>query len=214
MALRAAFSEAGVAWVVNGRACVARAPSFQAACPALPAAVDVAWHDGQAWAGVPSLAAVVTLDGVPRTVDVGRVAALSAARVYRENGSAVEYSGAAASGVMGMPVAALTGGDGLEYVLRAGQVVRVPDNSVQPGAGFTLLNWVPDGVRGGTVPEVVTSAGTYRLTGVNLERVDAAGVVRASVPHGPGRVGVVGPWVVTVTAEGRVRVFSPDLVAR
>ena len=72
--LRAAFSEAGVAWVSGGRACVARAPSFQPSCPALPPAVDVAWHGGQAWAGVPSLAAVVTLDGAPGSLGKRQIA--------------------------------------------------------------------------------------------------------------------------------------------
>lgn len=212
--LRAAFSEAGVAWVSGGRACVARAPSFQPSCPALPPAVDVAWHGGQAWAGVPSLAAVVTLDGTPRSVNVGRVAAMSASRVYRENGSAVTYDGTDAAGALGQPEAALTGGDGLDYLLLGGRVVRVADGAVLPGEGFTVLNWAPGGVRGGTLPEVGTGVGTYRLTGLALERLDAAGVVRARLPHAPGRIGVVGAWLVTVSADGTLRVFGPDLSAR
>ncbi|NTY00099.1 hypothetical protein [Deinococcus sp. JMULE3] len=212
--LRAAFSDAGVAWTVGGRACVARAPSFQVSCPALPGVVDVAWNDGQAWAGVPSLGAVVTLDGAARSVSVGRVAVLSARRVYRENGSAVDYAGGAAGGVLGSPSAALTGGDGLEYLLLDGRVVRVQDGATLSGAGFTLLNVRPDGVAGGTRPEVVTATGTYRLTGTHLERVDVSGVVRARVPHGPGRLGVVGAWLVTVAPSGEVRVFGPELAAR
>lgn len=212
--LRAAFSDAGVAWTVGGRACVARAPAFEPVCPALPGVVDVAWNAGQAWAGVPSLGAVVTLDGAARSVSVGRVAVMSGARVYRENGSAVEYAGVAAAGVLGQPSAAVTGGDGQEYVLQDGRVVRVADGWVLPGAGFTLLNVRPDGVAGGAQPEVVTATGTYRLTGTALERVDAAGVVRARVPHGPGRLGVVGAWLVTVVPSGEVRVFGPDLAAR
>lgn len=212
--LRAAFSDAGVAWTVGGRACVARAPSFQASCPSLPGVVDVAWLGAQAWAGVPSLGAVVTLDGAARSVSVGRVAVMSGTRVYRENGSAVDYAGVAAAGVLGQPSAALTGGDGQEYVLLDGRAMRVSDASVLPGAGFTLLNLRPDGVAGGTQPEVVTATGTYRLTGTQLERLDAAGVVRARVPHGPGRLGVVGAWLVTVVPSGEVRTFGPDLAAR
>lgn len=213
-ALRAAFSDAGVTWVLEGRACVARAPSFRAVCPALPPVVDVAWNAGLAWAGVPSLGAVVTLDSAPRSVDVGRVAAMSAGRVYRENGSAVDYAGGAAVGTLGFPGAALTGGDGQEYVLRAGRVVRVADGWVQPGGGFTLLNWLPDGAQGGLRPEVRTEGVTYRLTGTHLERVEVTGIVRMSVPHGPGRLGLVGDRVVTVSAGGEVRVFAPDLSAR
>lgn len=211
--LRAAFSEAGVAWASAGRACVARAPSFRPVCPALPPVVDVAWNGGVAWAGVPSLGAVVTLDGAPRSVDVGRVAALSARRVYRENGSAVDYLGAAAAGTLGFPEAALTGGDGQEYLLVSGQLIR-PGGAALPGWGFTLLNWRPDGAEGGLQPQVTTETGTYRLTGTELQRLDAAGIVRAQVPHGPGRLGAVGNWLVTVSPAGEVRVFLPDLSAR
>ncbi len=212
--LRAAFSDVGVAWVIGGRPCVARAPAFQARCPALPPAVDIGWHDGQAWAGVPSLGAAVTLDGLPRSVTVGRVAVMSAGRIYRENGSAVTYAGAVAAGVLGQPTAALTGGDGLDYVLLDGRVIRVGDAAGLPGSGFTLLNWRPDGVAGATAPQIVTGTGTYRLTGTQLERLDAAGVVQARIPHGPGRVGVVGQWIVTVDVSGTVRTFGPDLSAR
>ncbi|GGR77853.1 hypothetical protein [Deinococcus sedimenti] len=212
--LRAAFSEAGVAWVAAGRACVARAPSFQVSCPAVPRAADVAWQAGQAWAGVPSLGVIVTLDGAPRTVTVGRVAALSAGRVYRENGTAVDYAGTPAAGVLGTPAAALTGGDGQEYVLLDGRVVRVADGWALPGAAFTVLNWRADGVQGDQQSQVEIPAGTYRLTGDHLERRDAAGVLRGRVPHPPGRLGMVGAWLVTVDARGAVRVFTPDLAAR
>ncbi|UBV41813.1 hypothetical protein LAJ19_09145 [Deinococcus taeanensis] len=209
--LRAAFSDAGVAWAAGGRACVARQPSFTPVCPRLPGVVAVAWHAGQAWAGVPGLASLVTLDGAPATVPVGRVTAMSAERVYREDGSAVDYAGAAAPGVRGRAAEALTGGDGEEYLLLGGRVVRVRDAATLPGQGFSSLNWRPGGVSGGTFREVGTETGSYRLTGTHLERVDAAGQVRARVPHGAGAVGRVGAWIVTVDTAGRVRVFGPDL---
>ena len=96
--VRAAFSDDGVAWVVGGRACVARVPSFGPVCPRLAPASDVSWQrgDGQgadAWAALPGPGLVVTLDRAPRSLNVGAVTRLSSARIYREDGSALTYGG-------------------------------------------------------------------------------------------------------------------------
>ncbi|GAA5446461.1 hypothetical protein [Deinococcus depolymerans] len=209
-ALRAAFSDQGVAWVSSGRACVARAPGFRASCPSLPPAVDVAWNGTDAWAGVPGLGVIVTLDGAARTLSVGRVAALSAGRVFREDGSAVTFAGEPARGVPGRPSAAVTGRDADFVLLDGGEVRRVADGAVL-ARGAAFLSLTPDGVVGSAQPQLVTPEGTYRLTGGHLERLDATGRVVASTPHGPGRVGRVGPQLVTVDAAGTVRVFGMDL---
>lgn len=208
-AFRAAFSDQGVAWVASGRACVARAPSFRVNCPPLPPAVDVAWNGLDAWAGVPGVGVVVTLDGAARTVDVGRVAALSAGRVYREDGSAVTYANGPVRGVPGRPSAAVTVGDA-EFALVGGEVRRVADGAVL-ARGAAFLTVTPDGAAGSAQPQLVTAEGTYRLTGERLERLDPTGRVVAATPHGPGRVGRVGPLIVTVDAAGTVRAFGVDL---
>lgn len=208
-AFRAAFSDQGVAWVASGRACVARAPSFRVNCPPLPPAVDVAWNGLDAWAGVPGVGVVVTLDGAARTVDVGRVAALSAGRVYREDGSAVTYANGPVRGVPGRPSAAVTVGDA-EFALVGGEVRRVADGAVL-ARGAAFLTVTPDGAAGSAQPQLVTAEGTYRLTGERLERLDPAGRVVAATPHVPGRVGRVGPLIVTVDAAGTVRAFGVDL---
>lgn len=208
---RAAFSDAGVAWVSGGRACVARAPAYGAVCPTLPAAVDVAWNGGDAWAALPGPGLAVTLDRAARTVAVGRVVALSATRAYREDGSAVDYAGQPARGVRGAPTLALTGGDGQEYVLLAGRLVRVTDGArLAEGAG-PYLAATPEGVRPARRPTLVTPGGTYQLGGGRLERQDATGRVVASVPHVDGRLGVVGAEIVTVTPGGEVRAYGADL---
>lgn len=208
-AFRAAFSEQGVAWVSSGRACVARAPSFRPECPPLPAAIDVAWNGPDVWAGVPGLGVIVTLDGAARTVNVGRVAALSAGRVYREDGSAVTYAGEPVRGVAGRPSAAVTVG-GAEFALVGGEVRRVADGVVL-ARGAAFLAVTTGGAAGSAQPQLVTAEGTYRLTGERLERLDPAGRVVAAVPHGPGRLGRVGALIVTVDVTGTVRAFSVDL---
>lgn len=208
-AFRAAFSDQGVAWVASGQACVARVPSFRVNCPPLPPAVDVAWNGPDAWAGVPGVGVVVTLDGAARTVDVGRVAALSAGRVYREDGSAVTYANGPVRGVLGRPSAAVTVGDA-EFALVGGEVRRVADGAVL-ARGAAFLTVTPDGAAGSAQPQLVTAEGTYRLTGERLERLDSTGRVVATTPHGPGRVGRVGSLIVTVDAAGTVRAFGVDL---
>ncbi|GAA5512617.1 hypothetical protein Dcar01_01334 [Deinococcus carri] len=208
----AAYAPEGVAWVDAGRACVARAPSYRAVCPALPgAAVGVAWNGGDAWAALPGAGLLVTLDRAARSVPVGRVVAVSSTRAYREDGSAVAFDGRPAPGVVGAPTAAITGGDGQDYVVLAGALRRVPDGLVVETAPEPLLEATPTGARSVSLPGVTTLTGTYRLTGTALQRLDAAGRVLASVPHGPGRVGLVGADVVTVAPGGTVRVFGVDL---
>lgn len=211
-AFSAAFAPEGVAWVDQGQACVARAPSYRPACPRLPGRVAaVGWNGGNAWAALPGVGLLVTLDLAARSVPVGRVVALSATRAYREDGSAVTYDGTATTGVAGAPSAAVTGGDGQDYVLLAGALLRVPDGTVLERAAGPLLEVTPTGARSTNLPSVNTLAGTYRLTGAALERLDAAGRVLKSVPHGPGRIGVVGGDLVTVSPGGAVRVFGSDL---
>ena len=56
---------AGVAWVVDGQACVARAPGYRVTCPKLPPASDVAWQGETAWALLPGPGLAVTLDLAP-----------------------------------------------------------------------------------------------------------------------------------------------------
>jgi len=211
-AFSAAFGPEGVAWVDAGQACVARAPSYRAVCPRLPGpAVGVGWNGGDAWAALPGAGLLVTLDRAARSVPVGRVVALSNTRAYREDGSAVTFAGAAATGVPGAPSAAVTGGDGQDYVLLAGALRRVSDGVVLETAAGPLLQVTPTGARSANVPGVTTASGTYRLTGGTLQRLDAAGRVLASVPHPPGRVGVVGGDLVTVAPGGAVNVFGVDL---
>ncbi|SMB94921.1 hypothetical protein [Deinococcus hopiensis] len=210
--LEAAFSPEGVAWVEGGQACVARVPSYRPVCPKLPGrAVGVAWNGGDAWTALPNVGLLITLDRAARTVAAGRVVALSATRAYREDGSAVTYSGAAAQGVAGAPAAALTGGNGQDYVLLAGALRRVEDGQILETRAGPRLEETPGGVRSTTLPQVTALSGTYRLTGTALQRLDAAGRVVADVPHEPGRVGLIGPDVVTVTSGGTVRAFGLDL---
>jgi hypothetical protein len=212
--LRAAFSDQGVAFVAGGRACVARAPSYRTVCPRLAGAVDVAWNGGDAWAAVPSLGVAVTLDRAARSVNVGRVVALSATRAYREDGSAVGYSGEPRAGVTGGPTQALTGGDGVDYVMVAGALVTVPGGARVQGPAGAYIVYTPTGARLSAVPAVDSPVGTYRLTGGRLERVDAAGRVVAAVPHPEGCVGVVGADVVTVAETGQVQVYTQTLSAQ
>lgn len=209
--LRAAFSEAGVAWVVNGQACVARAPAFQAVCPRLGRIVDVAWNGGDAWAAAPDLGLVITLDRAAQTLAAGAVVALSGNAIYRQDGSSLNYLGSPSGGVAGKPSLAVTGGDGLDYVLLAGQLVRVSDNVVLDRQAPAYIALTPNGVQAASAPSVVTSSGTYRLANGRLERLDGTGKVLASVPHPFGLVGMVGNEVVTVSEDGVLRRFRLDL---
>lgn len=211
-AFRAAFSAAGVAWVSGSRACVARVPDYLPVCPRLGTAVDVAWNGGDAWAAVPGTGLVVTLDRAARSVPAGATAALSSALIYRQDGSTLSYAGEAAGGVAGGPGAAVTGGDGAEYVVLAGQLRR--GGAVVEAAAGPYLYATATGAATAAVPTAAPGTGTlgagdtYRLQDGQLERRDASGRVTARTPHGPGRVGVVGEDIVTVSAAGEIRRFT------
>ncbi|MPY66859.1 hypothetical protein F8S09_09180 [Deinococcus sp. SDU3-2] len=211
-AFDAVFSADGVAWIEAGRACVARVPSYRATCPRLPGpAVAVAWNDGDAWVALPGAGILLTLDRAARSVPVGRVVALSSTRAYREDGTAVTYAGQPARGVAGAPTAAVTGGDGEDYALVAGTLRRVADGAVVEVSPLPVLAATPTGAATFTLPTAATRVDRFRLTGEALQRLDASGRVLARVPHGPGRVGLVGADVVTVAPGGAVRVFGTDL---
>jgi hypothetical protein len=216
---QADFTDAGVTWVANGQAYVARAPSLRPQLSPLPTpAVSAAWVGTVAWGALPGPGLIVTLDGAPETQNVGRAARLTHTRIYRQDGTAQNYGGGEAGGVLGFPDAAITGGDSAEYV-------RVGRDLYQPGAGASspatliasgaqpYLYALPRrGVATANVPTVQTDSGSlYRLSGSALERLDGTGRVLASVPHGPGLIGVVGGRVVTLSAAGQIRVFLVDL---
>lgn len=211
-AFDAAFSPDGVAWIEAGRACVARVPSYRPVCPRLPGpAVAVAWNDGDAWVALPGAGILLTLDRAARSVPVGRVVALSSTRAYREDGTAVTYGGQPARGVAGAPTAVVTGGDGEDYALVAGTLRRVADGAAVETSPLPFLAATPGGAATFTLPTAATRVDRFRLTGEALQRLDASGRVLASVPHGPGRVGLVGADVVTVAPGGAVRVFGTGL---
>ncbi len=211
---QADFSDAGVTWVSGGKAYVARAPSLRAQLAPLPTpAVAAAWVGNVAWGALPDAGIIVTLDGPPETRVVGRAVRLSSQRIYRQDGSAVNYGGGAASGVLGFPQAVLTGGDGEEYALVGGDLERPgnPPSLLSAGAQAYLYRLPGRGAATSNVPTVQTDQGLYRLTGTQLERLDAAGRTVTGLPHGPGLIGVVGGRVVTLSAGGSLRVFLGDL---
>ncbi len=165
-AVQAAFSDEGVVWSDGKVACAARAPQFLPVCPPWPAPTgSVAWNGGQPWAALPALGQVVTVDGPAQTVLAGRVAALSAMRIYREDGSALTYSGVPAGSVPGQPSAAVTGGDGQDYVWLAGQLL--PTNHPGQGrpAGGPFLWATPAGAESGPFPSALTRRGRLELRG-------------------------------------------------
>lgn len=137
--VQAAFSEEGVVWSDGRQACVARVPQLQPVCPAWPAPTGaVAWHEGRAWVALPTLGQVVTVDGAAQSVVAGRVVALSSTRIYREDGSALTYSGVPTTGTVGRPSAVITGGDGQDYALVASRLVKVGSESGERVAGSWL----------------------------------------------------------------------------
>ena len=208
--LRAAFSPDGVAWVVGGKACVARAPGYRPSCPRLPPVSDVNWFQGDAWAAVPSAGVLVTLDRAPRTLTVGATARLSARAAYREDGSALSYAGDEVGGVVGRPSDVVTGGDGQDYAVVAGILRRVSDGAPLDPAPQAYLLPTPQGATTAPWPSAETRFGRYQLTGNALEFVAAGQVVRRA-PHGPGRVGVVGADVLTLSPQGVIRRFTQNL---
>ena len=211
---QADFSDAGVTWVSGGQAYVARAPSFRVQPAPLPTpAVAAAWVGNVAWGALPDAGLIVTLDGPPDSRVVGRAVRLSRQRVYLQDGSAVNYGGGAADGVLGFPQAVLTGGDGEEYALVGGSLYRPgrPPTLLSGGAQPYLYRLPGRGAATSNVPTVQTDQGLYRLTGTHLERTNASGQPLISLPHGPGLIGVVGGRVVTLGAGGSIRVFLSDL---
>lgn len=231
---QASFSESGVLWLEKGTVTLARAPGFRRVAVPLPqAATAVGWQQTETglstpWAALGSLGLIVTADARPVSVPVGRVVALSRARVYRQDGSAVGYDGSSAgaglsgaglsgTGLLGEPDAVVTGGDGLEYAVQGGQLYQLGAEGALNGqrllssAARPLLYATPTGADTANVPTAVTLTGRYQLTGTALERRDAAGVLVASVPHPPGLIGVVGGEIVTVQPGGQLRVFAADL---
>ncbi|WP_245588595.1 hypothetical protein [Deinococcus pimensis] len=213
-ALTAAFSAQGVAWVSGGAVFLARAPLFRPQRVPVPGrATDVAWNGGNAWVALPAAGWVQRITGEPGVVQVGRVVELTDTRAYREDGTAINFRGQDAPGLVGAPDQAVTGGDGLDYAVQAGRLYRVDParTLLLDSLGAPLLVSTPTGAGLSTVPVAFTADSQYRLQGGTLERVDAAGRVRASVPHGPGVVGVSAEFVVTVSPNGEVRVFRYDL---
>ncbi|AFZ65796.1 hypothetical protein [Deinococcus peraridilitoris] len=213
-AFSAAFSPRGVLWVTGGTAFLARAPQFRVEKLATPVPVaDVAWHDGDAWAALPSVALVVRLTGTGGSLQAGVAVKLSESRIYREDGTALTYSGESTAGLTGAPDAVVTGGDGLDYALQGERLYRIGRERSLVGAsqGGPFLTPSPGGVLVSSVPSAVTRDFTYQLHDGQLLRQDASRTVRGAVPHLPGRVGLVGDLVVTVTREGQVRVFRYDL---
>ncbi len=210
----AAFSGGGVVWTANGRTFVARAPQFAPEAVRTPGRVaDVAWQGEGAWVALPDAGWVQRVTGAPGVVRAGLTVKLSAARVYREDGSAVTYLGGPATGLLGAPDAVMTGGDGLDYALEGGKLYQLgaARSLIREGAGGPYLVATPQGAVTSTVPAAVHDGDLYRLTGGQLERVDAAGAVRAAVPHAPGLIGLAGNLVVTITPGGQLRLFRYDL---
>ncbi|WP_425145953.1 hypothetical protein [Deinococcus sp.] len=225
-AFQASFSPAGVIWLDGGQVTLARYPAFQQTGVKLPApAAAVAWQPGSdgssmPWAALTSAGLLLSADGRPVSVAVGRVVALSSTRVYREDGSATGYDGSLAAGLLGAPDAVVTGGDGLDYALQGSKLYRLDSGgpTLLTSAALPVLYATPGngeygGVGTANAPTVTTATGRYTLTGSALERRDAAGVLLASVPHGAGLVGTVGTLIVTVEPGGRLKVFGPDLRA-
>ncbi len=215
---QADFTDAGVTWVAGGQAYVARAPTFKTQLSPLPTpAVAAAWVGNVAWGALPGPGIIVTLDGPPETRVVGRVTRLSHQRVYLQNGSALSYAGAPAGYLLGTPEAVLTGGDGEDYALVGGELYRpgTPATRLSPArlnTGEAYLYRLPErGVGVAERPSVQTDQGLYQLSGSALERLGSGGQVIASVPHSPGLLGAVGGRIVTLSVEGRLRVFTPEL---
>lgn len=210
----AAFSSGGVIWTANGRTFLARAPQFAPEAVRTPGRVaDVAWQGGDAWVALPDVGWVQRVTGAPGVVRAGLAVRLSAARIYREDGSAVAYAGGPAAGLLGAPDAVVTGGDGLDYALQGGKLYQLGSarTLVNEAAGGPYLVATPGGAVTSAVPAAVHDGDLYRLTNGQLERVDAAGSVRAALPHAPGLVGLAGDLVVTVSPGGQLRLFRYDL---
>ena len=217
--IQASFSGDGVIWTEGGRVTLARFPGFQKVSVRVPAgATAVGWQSvnrvNTPWVALAGLGLIVTADARPVSVQVGRTVALSAALVYRQDGSAVGYDGGPASTrLLGTPEAVVTGGDGLEYALQGGKLYRLGSGGqvLLSGAAQPFLYATVSGAATANAPTVATLDGRYTLTGTALERRDAAGVLLASAPHPAGLLGQVGSLIVTVQPGGILRFFGPEL---
>ena len=226
--LQASFSSDGVIWNEGGRVTLARFPGFQKLAVRVPAgATAVGWQSvgaqtvgGQSlnrlntpWVALAGLGLIVTADARPVSVQVGRTVVLSSALVYRQDGSAVGYDGSAGTGLLGIPEAVVTGGDGLEYALQGGKLYRLGSGGqvLLSAAAQPFLYATATGAATANAPTLSTLDGRYTLTGTALERRDAAGVLLASVPHPAGLLGQVGSLIVTVQPGGTLRFFGPEL---
>ncbi len=214
---QADFTDAGVTWVSDGKAYVARAPALKPMLSPLPVpASAAAWVGSVAWGALPAAGLVITLDGPTEQANVGRAWKLSHTRVYLQDGSAVSYSGGSLGGVNGPPAAVVTGGDGQDYALvglklyRSGNPPTLLSNALS-ATGQNYLYATPLGAASSNVPTLQTPLGLYRLTGSELQRLDSSGQVVSQVAHGPGLLGMVGGQVVTLSREGQLRRFDTGL---
>ncbi len=148
--IQASFSGDGVIWTEGGRVTLARFPGFQKVSVRVPAgATAVGWQSvnrvNTPWVALAGLGLIVTADARPVSVQVGRTVALSAAFVYRQDGSAVDYDGGPASTrLLGTPEAVVTGGDSLEYAIQGGKLYRLGSGGqvLLSGAAQTYLSHI------------------------------------------------------------------------
>lgn len=208
---RAAFSDLGVVWVSSGRACVARHPEYRVFCPKLPNVVDVAWNGGDAWAALPGSNIVITLDRNTQSVQAGAVTLLSRNRIYREDGSALSYTGRRVIGVAGRPYNVVTDSSGVDYVILAGKIRRVGDGFSMGRANKKYFVATANSATTTDFPTVYSAMGTYRIKNGQLERLDNTSTVLGSIQHGRALVGVVNNTVITVSPAGKVRRFTGNL---
>lgn len=207
--LKADFADQGVVWTYRGKTCVVRVPNLQAnqaKCPRLPKVADVAWHRGEAWAALPSRGLVVTLDGVARSVSAGKAVLLTKNRIYREDGSGWSYDNQPVRGVLGRPEQIVTGGDGQDYALLAGQLRRVDDGAWMGQPKAPLLVATPERMATVLWPSVLTRVHRYQLRNGFLERLNLAGQVLNKVRVDTAtaravRLGLVRQTVVVLLVE-------------
>lgn len=182
-AWRGAASEAGVVLARGGQALLwppGAAPNTPPRAVNLPAAVaDVAWHAGRPWAALPALGLVLPLTGSADPVQAGAAVRLSSLAIYRQDGSALDYQGAAAAGLPGNPAAVLSAPDGHDYGLVAGAVYRAGERTARlrvSDASGSFLYWDRE-IRLSPLPAVGTPGGVFVLhpDALELRRGSSAG---------------------------------------
>lgn len=185
----AAFSDEGAVWSNGQQACVARVPALQPLCPQWPGPTGpVAWEGERAWVALPSLGQVVTLDRAAESVLAGRTHALSSTRIYREDGSALNYRGMPVKGTLGQPDAVLTASSGQDYALVAGQLWEVDaGRALNRAQGYLLSS-------GSTVtvtayPSTETQRGRLELRGTELRWADGTPLPMPGTVRSLGLVG-------------------------